>query len=1771
MNFIRSNFVFIFFAIINIFGFIILYGMINYIPEPVLKINDVKVENREAFKNFLSLNAPLEIKFSHELSETIDVNRAFTIYPQVKGQWKWKNAKTALFETEEDWPAGFQGLFEVKQEQKVKPLLVLRPLSVSFKIQEFNLLQWFQNDVGGAGSSEIKVGLEFNAAIDPFLLNKYLSIKDKSNNSLSFSIINKDPVKKLDILIDGAFAEKIIFTIEKDLRPINGKSLNTKIEKTISCSYFFRINYVKPHFNAYQEPYIEVSTNKKESAEALKGCIKITPELVFTLQNSWSGIEIIGAFKGDAEYSILIDKSLSGFSSKNVLVEEFKVKFPHAPIQIDFTDNSLIYGMFGKLNIEMESTNVDKIQGILHQIPIYNYNLFLRSNYRQHIFREEIKTFTKQVPFILNQNSKWSIDLKEVLPKISPGFYDLELSINNEKFQEGNDRYYQENQKKIIVTDLGVSCRKSNGGLFFWINQLSDLNPVNDAEIKLFSKANSLLGELKSDAYGIAQIKLEKTMLDKIEFILVQSGKDATYLKLKENIRSFYGKGSPYTSANYSAFINLERNMFRPGEKMEIDCVIRDRIGEVPPAFPVQVLIKSNDEKSVYSKMEKLDQNGCFHLSYLISEVMAGGRYSISVLLADNTLLGHVKFEIASFYPQRLNGKLDILNKKNPVKVPLEYEIQCEYLTGFSGEGLKVESKVEIFELPKIELENMPGYKIGFSPKNAHHEYIYLKDELLDKDGKMRINYVVPRIENTNALYKISLYSSVIDLGGRKYSLSKDQNYFPQNQFIAIKMTENNTENRKYEIKCIDSNGEILNLNMELDWSLIDIKPRWTLVKNNNYYTYEYSEEGSEISSGKIKTIAGSAELILLNQSISYQELIIKGEGGLKTNLFTQEAQLAKPKSPYIVSFDKLPEASPGEEININVTVPFLGKALICLEADEIQSNQILFFDQLKKSISVKIPETARGSINLSCTILQSQNALGEVKNYRANGTCQIFLNHQNKQLIIKAKPPIKSNSATDISIPCQILDYEGQPVKNARVIVSVMDKGIKNLKGVYAPNPFEFFYGPRSSVIEEFDFYKDIVYEKIQLVEELQPGGGGDDNESSIRQEKFVSFQDRIKMVRWQSEIMITDANGEVACTVPGFEYQGKLDYQIWGLEGNRFGYLNNEILVRDEVVVEESFPKFIYCSDKIWVPIIVQNLEDSEQIINLKITSSSLVSIKDSFENEFNMDAKGRKKIILECNASEEAGLSQIEIVWLVQDKKIRKNINLPVISRKNVSTLIVEGLINNEDKLAITSQELLESNSINAELKITASPFEQLRGSLDYLISYPHGCGEQTVSKLLPLVYSRPLLEMSEKMSSQKEINYYLHEGVNKLQRYQNYHGGIRLWDNAAEPDIFVSAYVSYLFTQLNKSGFKVDNSCVNSLTAFLKNELKENSSLDIKTKCFILYVLALQGEFQKVILNDLVLNIPKLDRTSACFLYMAALLTGMEMKPWLEFSEKSDYYQEIDTSGFYGSYARDLAVELLMASDFDLKINRQALALKLLNLKNEYGHWGSSQSNAWCYFAIMKYLQSFESLEKPAWNCEVWIDDKTHQASNENPLLLKNISSNKIFLRKQGPGPLYYRMVEKGFAIKETMEKISNGLHLNKEILTLKEFEPVDEKKLENGKSYIVKLTIKSDSELDNVVIQEFFPAGLEYSFVEQAEINKKTGKALKLFSTDVKDDRLYLFPEKLESKVDYEYFYSVRATIEGDYFLPACKGEAMYNASLFGQSKSGNIQIRSKNP
>ncbi|MEI9911146.1 MAG: hypothetical protein WDO71_16635 [Bacteroidota bacterium] len=187
-----------------------------------------------------------------------------------------------------------------------------------------------------------------------------------------------------------------------------------------------------------------------------------------------------------------------------------------------------------------------------------------------------------------------------------------------------------------------------------------------------------------------------------------------------------------------------------------------------------------------------------------------------------------------------------------------------------------------------------------------------------------------------------------------------------------------------------------------------------------------------------------------------------------------------------------------------------------------------------------------------------------------------------------------------------------------------------------------------------------------------------------------------------------------------------------------------------------------------------------------------------------------------------------------------------------------------------------------STNYSLVVSRSPVLELGEQLRYLVQYPYGCTEQTVSAAFPQLYYGDLADLMQlnlpagQAGKQNKFNANTNilEAIRKIRMRQLYNGAVTLWDGEGKEDWWVTIYSAHFLIEAKKAGFDVDNSLLETMLNYVSNRLKnketvtyyynrtQNRKIAPKEVAYGLYVLALAGRT----------NIPAMNYYKANRLYL-----------------------------------------------------------------------------------------------------------------------------------------------------------------------------------------------------------------------------------------------------------------------------------------------------------
>jgi hypothetical protein len=364
----------------------------------------------------------------------------------------------------------------------------------------------------------------------------------------------------------------------------------------------------------------------------------------------------------------------------------------------------------------------------------------------------------------------------------------------------------------------------------------------------------------------------------------------------------------------------------------------------------------------------------------------------------------------------------------------------------------------------------------------------------------------------------------------------------------------------------------------------------------------------------------------------------------------------------------------------------------------------------------------------------------------------------------------------------------------------------------------------------------------------------------------------------------------------------------------GNQFGIGNSSTRTKQPLIVRLQAPRFFVVGDQVTVSAVINNNTDQPMRIAPALTAEGLTvsglvidgkPVKGE-QTPVEVKANGETRVdwlVAVTNASEaklkvEARGSQyadaMEKKFTIFEHGIEKFVSR---SGKMRSDSVVVRLDIPKERRA---------DSTNLTVQVAPSIATTMLDALPYLIDYPYGCTEQTMSRFLPAVITvKTLRELGLKPESimnkvfggiegssaasthpggrrdLKELDLLTKQGLERLYDFQHADGGWGWWKQG-DSDHFMTAYVIWGMTLARQAGVEVKGDSLARAVSYLDKELVEEE-VNFDSQAWMLHALAAHhaerkqsevGKFQDVAFKNLWTNRDKLNAYTRALLALAA---------------------------------------------------------------------------------------------------------------------------------------------------------------------------------------------------------------------------------------------------------------------------------------------------------
>ncbi|MGE4555682.1 MAG: alpha-2-macroglobulin [Desulfovibrionaceae bacterium] len=1745
----------------------------------------------------LILDSPKNQHLLAALSEPLGANRtgalpddAGAIEPALPGAWSFLNPYTLMFSSNETFQPRTR--YEIRLNPKAldTPAYAVDAAPHYLETTPFELASMHveERSAPGGGAETVLAGrLQFNEPVSPKELLNHLSLRDPERNatvelSLETFYNTRSPRFVSAPVTKTAKERVLILSVDKGLTPAGsdvllGQPYEWNIPLQLDPD--LRLDQAKAESQPGQG-VVTLRFSSPVAASAAAAAVSVSPEVDFQTASSGQEVTLSGAFLPRKTYTVVVAQGLAAEDGAALHDRiERKLSMPDVPPRLDFQGQGMFLAREGAQALALQTVNVNRVELSIDRV--YRNNLFLLfQNYGYSVFGGG---FSGDVAHVLggqvasrliriqgkpNEEARTVIDLNDAMRKGGRGLYKVSAKLPNT--WEGVERW-------VLSTDIGLAAKEGGGELLIWAASFSEAKPLRNVAVSLLSDQNQVIGQGRTDASGLTRIKLPPEEAQGRPFmVLAEKGADMSFLlpdQFQDDMAGLPVGGQEISRKGYSAFLYGERNIYRPGEKVEAMAIVRDERLKAPVPSPLILEHRDPQGRLLSRRTATPDLRGMAALTVDLPEYALTGTHTLDLLLGEESI-GQYRFQVEDFIPDRIHVRIDPEKSAAEAGKRLRFKVEGDYLFGAPAADLRVSTFVRL--VPEtFTSSSFPDY-VFEGPQAFDARKIMDAEAVLDAQGLAGFEADIPSGLKPPSALRAEIAATVLETGGRGVSAMKPVVAHAYPVYVGLKRLVRQGyqpgEEVKLQYATVAPDGAPAapgKLTAEL------YKDRWRTIMRrtpSGGFRYESVRDAKLMESKQVGT-QGQGEFEMSAPDVGAYRVVLRDSHGAATQVSFFAGGYGY--SPWALSnparLEVVPDKSeyaPGETAKVQLRTPFPGEVLVTVEQRGVKRAQVV---EIKgNTAEVRIPVEASDSPNVyvCATLVRPAGDLAPGEAARAIGAAPLFVDRESHRLATRVSAPEEVRPETGL-----VMEARTKP--GARVTIAAVDEGILQLIDQKTPDPFDFFYAKRSLGVRWMDSFSLLLPDLA--THKAAPGGG-----EAERMGRFMNADSlrRVKPVAFFSGVLTADKKGVARFKVDVPDFQGALRVMAVSADKNDFGSSQTTVRVKSPLVLTPSFPRFLGTDEELVIPVSLRNDTPEDGNFTVRLSAEGSAVAADPVQSI--SVAKGTQETVrFALKTGDGAGVVKLTAQAEGNKESSRASAELPLRGPLPYETVAQAGSLDNRTTVFPSVQaDRYAAGTVSRELAVGRLPMVRFTHNLRELLGYPYGCAEQTVSRAFPLIRFGDLAKaLAPGLLDKTDPAALVQSAIGRLCAMQA-GDGLAMWPGGEEPDAYVSIYAAHFLASAKQAGFHVPDFLLHQLLGFIRGETRpgrRSKAPELFRASYACYVLALAGQADRGAMDSLRAGLgADAPRSAKILLAGSYALAGetkvfQEMLTGLALLDAPSDTRKQDRENL-GSPLRDAALTLAALVRTDpsdpMVPELAAKVASMLEARPSY----STQENAFGLMALGAWYgrQSLAGV----YAGKALVEGEMRAAFNQDaPLSLAGLPGDAgvavVLDKTPEPGTIFYSLETRGAPSLNAYQPVSAGIAASRRLLD-KQGRPLTPLSIQQGDLAVLEVSAQSQAgPVDNVVVSCLLPAGLEVEngrlasretlpWVEQAS-------ALQPDYVDTRDDRVLIFTRLPEGEAVRAYVL-LRAVTEGVYTLPPVRAESMYDPSLVGSGEVESVRV-----
>ena len=1347
-----------------------------------------------------------------------------------------------------------------------------------------------------------------------------------------------------------------------------------------------------------------------------------------------------------------------------------------------------------------------------------------------------------------------------------------------------SDRFIQRN---VLASNLGIVAKGGNDGSYMIaVSDLRTAEPVSGVQLEFFDYQKQSLKTAQTNGDGIARISLDRS-----PFVVVASrGPEKGYLKLddgKSLSLSRFDVSGTVTQKGLKGYLYGDRGVWRPGDSVYLNFILEDRQAKLPPNYPIQFELY-DPRGQLHTKRSTADNVDLLYpLHFGTRPDAPTGNWLAKVKAGGATFQKTLKIETVK--PNRLKIDLNLAQMEliRQADEPLQTTLEVDWLHGAPASGL--EAKVEVqLNAKRTTFEKFGDYVFDDPARRIDQDARTIFDGKLNDNGQANFTAKLVNTKLLPGFLNANFKTRVFEKGGDFSTDNITVPYSPFPVYAGISIPKNKYgekrldmgQDESLDIVAVDENGRPL-ANRSLKVGLYRVNWRWwwdegydnvSRFNNSNHFDAQETANLQTNNQGEVKWNLN------VDDWGRYLVRVCDTESGHCSGDFfyagypwdgddEQGRQAAA-----MLNFSSEKQAyNVGEEVKLTIPSGGSGRALITIE----NGSQVVesFWRESKSgenTFSFKTTKEMTPNVYAHVALIQPHAQQDNDLPIRMYGVIPISVEDPGTHLEPEIEMPEVLQPEQEVTI--EVSEADGKAMSYT---VALVDEGLLSLTRFKTPDPWQAFYAREALGVRTWDVYDAVVgAHGGELERILSIGGDGDiavnpDDQNANRFKPVVLHLGPFQLRKGRT--------GKHTVKLPN--YVGAVRAMVVASTEGAYGSAEKTVPVRKPLMVLATLPRVLGPGESLELPVNVFAMEDKVKNVRVTVTESTGLAQINTAAQSVNFSRPGDQLVRFPIKLADRTGIARFTVKAEGNGETTSQEIEIAIRNPNPYITNVVKQNIQAGSSWSPVIELPGMEGTNEVQLEVSAMPPINLGERLKYLLRYPYGCLEQTVSSGFPQLYVDKLIPLDDEQKASIPKN--IEAAIDRLKLFQTDQGGFAYWPGDDSPNQWATSYAGHFLLEAKALGYTVPNIQLEKWAGFQKKvardwdpSLKDYGYLSKRayemTQSYRLYTLALAGKAELGAMNRL-RESRQLEPAAKWNLAAAYAQAGKpDVAKQLIQGLTTDVPDYTELAYTYGSGLRDRAMilEALTVMEDEAAATDMLMAISE-GLNNQ--RWHSTQTTAYCLLAIGKFAASANLDDELNFAYQLPGGSSTN-ASSDKPMMLIDIPAGSsagktVQVQNKGKGLLFARLILTGQPLAgfETPAENSLGITVAYKDLANRTIDP---QVLPQGTDFIAEVTIKHPGVRSipyrEMALDQIFPSGWEILNTRMDNVQNFTASSAYEYQ-DFRDDRVNTFFDIFPGKT-HTYRVQLNAAYQGRFYLPAVSCKAMYDETINARTAGSWVEV-----